>query len=339
VGAARPIGRASARQVVQQRRQRNIYAASGVVGVVVVMIVLLIVLSLGGTTSPKVHVGSDSYALSASLINEVTGVPVSALVASAKTEPSGTAPPQELPAKNALLTQGGKPEILYMGGEYCPYCAAERWALVMALSKFGTFSGLRGTTSSATDVYASSPTFSFYGSSYTSKYLSFVPVELYTNIANSNGWGTLQKPTAEQSALLNKWDAPPYTSASEAGGIPFVYLAGRYVLTGPQFVAPALSGKQFEDAAAYLTSGKNSGSKDAEAAAGYLVGDFCAITHKQPAGVCSQVPASLIGINMSSPSSRGSTSTTKAATSPTTTGAKTATTLGTTTAAKTATTS
>jgi hypothetical protein len=55
--------------------------------------------------------------------------------------------------------------------------------------------------------------------------------------------------------------------------------------------------------------------------------------------VCSQVPASLIGINMSSPSSRGSTSTTKAATSPTTTGAKTATTLGTTTAAKTATTS
>src|SRR5258706_2836824 len=28
----------------------------------------------------------------------------------------------------------GKPEFLYMGAEYCPYCAAERWAMVVALS-------------------------------------------------------------------------------------------------------------------------------------------------------------------------------------------------------------
>ena len=60
-----------------------------------------------------------------------------------------------------------------MGAEYCPYCAAERWALVMALSKFGTFTDLQGTTSSATDTNPSTPTFSFYGSTYTSKYLSF----------------------------------------------------------------------------------------------------------------------------------------------------------------------
>jgi hypothetical protein len=32
--------------------------------------------------------------------------------------------------------------MLYIGAEYCPYCAAERWPLVMALSKFGTFSNL-----------------------------------------------------------------------------------------------------------------------------------------------------------------------------------------------------
>ncbi len=30
------------------------------------------------------------------------------------------------------LTSGGKPQIVYMGAEYCPYCAAERWAMVVA---------------------------------------------------------------------------------------------------------------------------------------------------------------------------------------------------------------
>ena len=42
----------------------------------------------------------------------------------------------------AALTANGKPEMLYMGAEYCPYCAAERWAMIVALSRFGTFSGL-----------------------------------------------------------------------------------------------------------------------------------------------------------------------------------------------------
>ena len=45
------------------------------------------------------------------------------------------------------LTADGKPEVLYVGAEYCPFCAAERWPVVVALSRFGTWSGL-----SATDV-------------------------------------------------------------------------------------------------------------------------------------------------------------------------------------------
>jgi hypothetical protein len=49
-------------------------------------------------------------------------------------------------------------------------------------------------------------------------------------------------------------------------------------------------------AATYLTSGANAMSKAAEASAGYLVEDICALTHGQPAAVCSQVPASVVGI-------------------------------------------
>ena len=45
--------------------------------------------------------------------------------------------PKKVKVETAL-TEAGLPEMLYMGAEYCPFCAAERWAMVMALSKFGT---------------------------------------------------------------------------------------------------------------------------------------------------------------------------------------------------------
>src|SRR5438874_585634 len=60
------------------------------------------------------------------------------------------------------LTKDGKPEVLYIGDEYCPYCAAERWAMAVALSKFGTFTGLRGIRSSSSDAFPSTPTLTFY---------------------------------------------------------------------------------------------------------------------------------------------------------------------------------
>ena len=47
------------------------------------------------------------------------------------------------------LTLNNKPEILYIGAEYCPFCAAERWSMIIALSRFGTFSNLHFMTSSA----------------------------------------------------------------------------------------------------------------------------------------------------------------------------------------------
>src|SRR5205823_15010475 len=49
----------------------------------------------------------------------------------------------------ALQDPSGKPEVLYIGAEYCPFCAAERWSLVYALARFGTFKGLLLSTSSS----------------------------------------------------------------------------------------------------------------------------------------------------------------------------------------------
>jgi hypothetical protein len=272
--------------------------AIGGIAVVAIVVAVIITVSVtggggktGGSTTGKVAAGT--FAVPASLVAKVESVPVDQLVAQAKGLPDTSAPPQALPAKNPLFTSGGKPGIVYVGANYCPYCAAERWALIMALSKFGTFSGLVGTTSSATDTNPSTPTFSFYGSTYTSKYLTFLSDEQETNTEVA-----LQSPTATEEALVTKYDTTPYIPASDAGEnpIPFVYLGGKYVLTGNQYDASAISAMPWTTAAAYMTSGTNATSKALEAAAGYLVGDLCVLTHNQPGSVCSQVPSVLKGI-------------------------------------------
>ena len=245
---------------------------------------------------PSVRTNGESdvgqYAVSPSLVAEVTRVPVSVMVAAATSKgEAALAPRAALPVRNKALSLAGKPQVIYIGAEYCPFCAAERWALVMALSKFGTFRDLSGTTSSDTDVNPSTPTFSFYGSSYDSPYVSFVPVEMKINTfdRSSGTYPPLQALSRSQLALMTRWDAPPYTEAN-AGTIPFLYIAGRYLKIGAQYVPNAISGENFSKAAVYLTSGKNAGSKGIEASAGLLLGDICSVSHDQPTLVCSQVP-------------------------------------------------
>jgi hypothetical protein len=118
---------------------------------------------------------------------------------------AGTAAGLDTVAGQPALTTGGKPEVLFIGGEYCPFCAAERWALAAALSRSGTLSGLSLIHSSPTDVYANTPTLSFAKASYTSKYLAFVPVEWFGEAADPStpfGHVYLQQPTAQQLALF-----------------------------------------------------------------------------------------------------------------------------------------
>ena len=306
--------RTSARQAVQQRRQRNIYIAGGSVSLVVVLIAIFVVAKLAGGGSGKVltnkNFPSDTFALTSALVNPVETVPLSKLVSAAeaalkedKKSPDSPAVFAPYKIKGSSLTSGGRPEMLFIGAEYCPFCAAERWTMVMALSQFGTLSGLRGTASSSTDLNPSTPTFSFYNASYNSKYLSFVPVEEAT-VSEA----ALQKPTAAQNAIIQKWDVSPYTT--EDGSIPFIYIDGKYLVTGLQYGQTVAGNipKQFDSAVPYMTSGTNTTSKDAMAAAGFLVGDLCTVTHNQPSRVCAAVPANLKGVNAATESTGGNSS-------------------------------
>ena len=205
--------RAAERRAEQRRR---ILIASGSIIAVIAVVVAFIVIKANNKPSGNSSNGPTGSAL-ASVVSKVTNVPASTLdtIGDGGGSFTGKIPPVN---GGTPLTSGGKPEMLYMGAEYCPYCAAERWSMIVALSRFGTFSGLSTVHSSTTDTPSNLPTFTFHGSSYTSKYLTFTPVEMQTNVLDQStgNYPTLEKPTAAQQALLTKYDAPPYVSS--AGG-------------------------------------------------------------------------------------------------------------------------
>ena len=94
--------------------------------------------------------------------------------------------------------------------------------------------------------------------------------------------------------MMKAWDRAPYTSTNLS--LPFAYMGGGFLLTTAQYDASAISQMSFRAAARIMASGRSAISKHAEAAAGYLTADLCALTHDQPGTVCSQVPPRLIGI-------------------------------------------
>jgi hypothetical protein len=115
-----------------------------------------------------------------------------------------------------LFTTNGKPILVYVGAEYCMYCAMQRWSLIMALMRFGNFTGLEYMHSDVADGnYA---TFTFVASSYQSNYVIFQPYEAYDRAGNA--LATL--PTN-------------YTSAFKAVGkssFPFLNFNDQYTISG-----------------------------------------------------------------------------------------------------------
>jgi hypothetical protein len=92
--------------------------------------------------------------------------------------------------------------------------------MIVALSRFGTFTGLRTIRSGTYDAalmptvtdqsFPPLDTWTFYGSGYTSKYLTFVPVETRSNVLVSrhanpqdkNSYTRLQRLTPAQQAIF-----------------------------------------------------------------------------------------------------------------------------------------
>ncbi len=178
------------------------------------------------------------------------------------------------------LNASGKPEILYMGAEYCPFCAAQRWAMVIALSRFGTFGGLKYMTSSATDYSPSTPTFTFYNSTYTSSYVTFVSVEMQSNIPANGTYPLLQRPTAQQQSLMGTFDP--------SGSIPFMDFANQSVIVGALFDPLAIDSENWTTIASRLSNPSSLESQEIIGSANLMTAQICQATGNQPQSVCGQ---------------------------------------------------
>jgi hypothetical protein len=184
-------------------------------------------------------------------------------------------------------TTAGKPQVLYIGSLFCPYCAAARWSVIAALSRFGTFSGLSYSASSSSDVFPSTPTFSFHGGRYTSQYIDFESVELQGAELVGRQYPTLETPTDEQERLIRKYDGPPYLSANAAGGIPFMLVGGRYMWSGSPYNPGVLAGFTQATIAATLPTGTGNAAQAILANANEITATICAVDGQQPVSVCS----------------------------------------------------
>jgi hypothetical protein len=181
-----------------------------------------------------------------------------------------------------------KPVVLYIGAGYCPYCAAARWSLITALSRFGTFSGLTLAASSSVDVFPRTPTFSFYGARYASRYVDLQTVEESGEEPGPDGrYPPQEQVNPEQRALIQKYDAPPFVVPQGAGGIPFILVGERYMWSGSPYSPQVLAGHTQADIASSLPAGTALPARAILANANVFTAAICAVTRNQPADVCS----------------------------------------------------
>ncbi len=284
--SAQPARLASIRERAPRARQpRRRYARTpwwkGVWGAVSlgvgVLVIIAIIVGVAYYQSQRSAAGIGSP-VPASVMHEVTNVNTSVFsTVGAGPNPN---PLIALPLATPPLTANGRPEILYIGGDFCPYCAALRWSLVVALSRFGTFSNLRLMKSSHTDSYADTNTFTFSQSTYTSAYIVFVPREIYDR--NNAPQQTL---TSQQQQLFSKYDNAPYSQAP-ATSIPFVYFAGHYMLVGAPFDPASLQGLSWQQIAAGLGDPTNAATKDIIGIANQITAAVCLLDNQQPGAVC-----------------------------------------------------
>lgn len=271
-----------AEQARAQRRRRLVLALTAVSAVVLV-IAGLVVAKVAGVGS---HTTSTTAAAPAGASPQVVSAVTSVPAATLDKVGAGTAGNPPAAVKAPALTADGKPKMLYVGAEYCPFCAAQRWGVMVALSRFGTWSNLGATTSSASDVYPNTPTLSFHGAGYTSKYVTFAGYETQTNTASNGQYAPLDTlPPADQQ-LLSTYDQPPYVASDAAGSIPFLDIAGQYIGSGASYSPQMLAGKTREQIASRLANPADPIAQAVDGTANLITAAVCKTTGGQPANVC-----------------------------------------------------
>lgn len=147
-------------------------------------------------------------------------------------------------ANAPLLTVNGKPAVTYLGAITCIYCAENRWAMALALSRFGTFQNLFVGYSSLGDqdvptVYWAPAHYNAtsaveFGNFYNGTYVTFLSIEYSSPITGGFQMQSLTYFQTQAKALKN----PVYENATSLivrlnnfRGTPYT-IWGKYIVLG-----------------------------------------------------------------------------------------------------------
>lgn len=273
------------RSATVQRAKSGGGSKRGLVFVVVVLIVIVIAIAAFLGLSGKSNTTSSGLAINdpvpTDILNALTSVSPSTF-RSVGFNPHIISPPQVIKPQGPALTQDGKPEIFYMGANFCPFCAAERWAIIVALSHFGHFSGLKLMESNPTDVYPDTNTFTFVDAHYSSPYVALTTREVQTRFH-----APLQTLTKAEDKLVNSYDVPPYVpNYHYDGSFPFVDFGNKYVIDGASYNPQILANLNWQTIAGTLNDPSTPTAQAIDGTANVMTAAVCELTHNKPGSVC-----------------------------------------------------
>lgn len=278
--ARQAAARAAAQQELLRTHQRaRLLKMVGIpVAVVLLVVATFVVVKLldKDDTSPTVAGNSGAGATPDQVLATLSTIPAASFDAVGQ-DADISAP---TPITGDPLTADGKPRVLYIGAEYCPFCAAQRWPVVVALSRFGTFSDVGLSASAHDDVYPDTVTPTFHGASYSSGLISFSGWEIATNVPDgSGGYTPLDTLPAADEANLRTYNTQ--------GSIPFLNIGNAYVTIGSSFTPEILAGMNAAQISAAIADPGSEIGKTVLGSANLITAAICQQTGAQPAAVCS----------------------------------------------------
>ncbi len=162
-----------------------------------------------------------------------------------------------------LKRQTGKSLVFFMGAGFCPYCAAERWAIVAALSKFGTWEGIVEDSSAGHDEkYLNIPTLSFARAKYDSKLIEFIGRET----ADRN-FEPLQELDDKDYQILDTFNPDQI--------IPFLLIDGQFMQAGSGYSPQLLEGLDHAKVRAALADANSAVGKAIDSEANNIAAMIC----------------------------------------------------------------
>jgi hypothetical protein len=152
-----------------------------------------------------------------------------------------------------LLLVNGKPSVTYLGAISCVYCAENRWAMALALSRFGGFQQLFLGYSALNDgdvptiywapAHYNSTQGVVFGNFYSSRYINFLSIEYSSPITKGFMMAPLSYFQQEAVALGN----PVYRNATQTIIGLRNYAGTPYTIWG-KFSVPGADASNFGDA-------------------------------------------------------------------------------------------